>query len=368
MAIEVDPSEAFEAVYESGTPGLVGALEVAIHDNQSTVVYGPTALQISELIVGGTPTGTYRANLVAPAAEGQYTINWSNDGSFDPQAGSGVEDLIVADTTLTLPSLGPDVAGGVLCSAWTTVEALSDCCSAVIGSDTSLAEAAIVAASEILYEASGRQWVGICERTVRPCDPSGLCACGTQVLSRGHLVGWSDSCWSGGGCGCMPVSQVKLAGHVREISEVKIDGVVIDPSGYFVERGRYLIRRSPDRWPSCQTMDLPDTEPGTFSVTYSYGKAPPVAGQLAAAALACETIQACTPGVECALPQGVTRVTRQGITYERTFFVRNRDGVWATGIGAVDIFLNAFNSNGLRRRAVFWSPSSRGRYARPSPS
>lgn len=367
MAIEVDPAEVFEAIYESGVAGLAGVVAVAIHDNQSLVVYGPTTLQIVELIVDSEPTGTYRANLTAPAAEGHYTINWSNDGSFDPDAGGAVEDLFVADSTFDLPSLGPGVSDSILCSAWTTVEDLADCCSAAIASDTRLAEAAIVAASEILYEASGRQWAGICERTVRPCDPSGLCGCGVQVLSRGHLVGWSD-CWGGGGCGCTPVSQVKLAGHVREISEVKIDGVVIDPSGYFVERNRYLIRRNPDRWPPCQTMDLPDTEPGTFSVTYSYGKAPPVAGQLAAAALACETIKACTPDIECALPQGVTRVTRVGITYERTFFVRNRDGVWATGIGAVDTFLNSFNPNGIPRRAVFWSPSSRGRYARPSAS
>lgn len=118
-------------------------------------------------------------------------------------------------------------------------------------------------------------------------------------------------------------------------------------------------------------MDRTDDEDGTWSVTYEFGKAPPVAGQLAAQSLACEILKSCTPGVECALPDGVVRVTRQGITMERTFLVRqqlgaNRVAVWATGIGSVDYFLNTFNPSGLRRRGTVWSPSSRNRYARPN--
>lgn len=359
-----DPGEVFEAIYESGTTGLVGNLAVAIHDNQSNVVFGPTTLNIVELIVDGQPIGTYRAMLTAPMAEGQYSINWSNDGSFDPQAGGAEEDLLVENTTLTLPSLGAEV-GAVLCSAWTTAEDVVGCCSAEIGSDTTFLEASIVAASEMLYDASGRQFPGICERTVRPCQIDS-CLCGGQVLSRGHLVGWDGSCWGGFNCGCQPESRVKLAGYVRSITQVKIDGVVLDPSEYFVQGHRWLIHRSPGRWPQCQIIDLPDTEDGTFSVTYEFGKAPPVSGQLAAQALACEITKSCTPGVECALPTGVVRVTRQGLTLERSFFVRDRFGVWATGIGAVDFFLNGVNPAGIRRRGTVFSPSSRNRYARPN--
>lgn len=356
-----EPSAVFEAIYESGEIGLVGNLAVAIHDNQSNVVFGPTTANIVELVISGQPTGTYRANLTAPATEGQYSINWSNDGSFDPNAGGGEEDLEVLNTSLTLPSLGSEI-GAVLCSGWTTTDDVLACCSAEIGSDTSYLEASIVAASELLYEASGRRFVGVCERTARPCAVDS-CLCGTQVLSRGHLVFWNGECWGGYDCGCQPESKTKLAGYVREITEVKIDGIALDPSEYFVQDHKWLVRRE-GRWPSCQSMDRDDTEEGTWSVTYEYGKAPPVLGQLAAQSLACEIVKSCAPGVECALPDGVVRITRQGITLERSFFVRDENGVWATGIGPVDLFLNAFNSAGIPRRATVWSPSRRARYAR----
>lgn len=364
-----DPGEVFEATYESGESGLAGNLAVAINDNQNNVVFGPTTLGIVELIVDGEPDGSYRAMLTAPAVEGQYSIHWSNDGSFNPLHGGAIEDLIVEDTTLTLPSLGAEV-GSILCSAWTTAEDVMGCCSAEIGSDTTFLEASTVATSELLYEASGRRWPGVCSRTVRPCRTDN-CLCGFQVLSRGHLVGWTGTCWGGYDCGCHPISRVKLAGHVRSISQVKIDGAVLDPSEYEVAENRWLVHKQPGRWPFCQILDRSDTEHGTFSVTYEYGKAPPVAGQLAAQALACEIVKACTPGVECALPDGVVRITRQGITIERSFLVRQRirgtnSVVWATGIGAVDFFLNVFNPNAIPRRATAWSPSSRGRYARPN--
>jgi len=359
-----EPGAVFEAIYESGQAGLAGNLAVAIHDNQSNVVFGPTTLQIVELIVDGEPTGTYRAMLTAPAVVGQYSINWSNDGSFDPLAGGAEEDLEVANISLNLPSLGAEV-GSVLCSAWTTSDDVLTCCSATIGSDTTRLDASIAAASELLYEASGRRFAGVCERTVRPCRIDS-CLCGVQGLSRGHLVGWDGACWGGCDCGCQPQSRVKLAGYVREVTEVKIDGIVIDPDEYFVQGHRWLVHRDPGRWPSCQVMDRTDDEEGTCSVTYEYGKAPRVAGQLAAAELACEILKACTPDAECALPSGVVRITRQNITLERSFFVRNADGVWATGIGSVDFFLNTFNPSGIKRRGTVWSPSSSGRYARPN--
>ena len=365
-----EPGAVFEAIYDAGQAGLAGNLAVAIHDDQDNVVFGPTTLQIVELIVDGEPTGSYRGMLTAPVTIEHYTIHWSNDGSFDPLSGGAVEDLDVQNTSLNLPSLGAEV-GAVLCSSWTTTDDVLACCSAEIGSNTDFLDASMVAASELLYEASGHRYPGVCERTVRPCRIDS-CLCGTQVLSRGHLVGWDGACWGGFDCGCQPQSRVKLAGYVRSITEVKIDGVAIDDTEYFVQEHRWLVHRAPGRWPSCQAVDREDNEDGTWSVTYEFGKPPPVSGQLAAASLACEILKSCTPGVECALPDGVVRITRQGITLERSFFVRqqlgqNRIAAWATGIGAVDMFLNTFNPAGIRRRGTVWSPSSRNRYARPEP-
>ena len=361
-------SSPFEAVLESGITGLVGTIAVKVIDNDGGTSIASTTTNIAE----SGASGLYIWNSpVAPAALGQYTIMWSTDGTFDPDTVSS-EDLVVIEAGAgSLPAIpAPDdegIAAGP-CTAWTTVDDVRDCCTddELADSDTTLIDDAIVATSELLYEASGRRYPGTCQRTVRPCGEPGLC--GVQVLSRGHLVGWDGASWGGYDCGCQPLSRVKLAGTVREIVQVKIDGDVVDPDDYRVDEYRWLVRKNGGQWPRCQSLDYDDTEEGTFSVTYSYGRAVPGSGRRAAAQLACEVFRSCSgsgEGGECALPNGVTRVTRQGITIERTFMQRDQSGIWRSGIAAVDLFLNTYNPRGLARRATFWSPSSRARYARP---
>lgn len=362
----VEQSQPFEAVYAQGEDGLVGTLEVAILDNDGNVVTGPTTTNITEAIVDGTPIGVYTWNApAAPAALGQYSIVWSPDGTWDAETTSTPDELVVVDASAggVLPPIPGPAEGGMAtgpCSAWTTTTAVAACCGAV--EDETVYEDAVAAASEVLYEASGRRFVGLCQQTVRPCRSDTMC--GVQVLSRGHVIGWSGGNWDGYDCGCSPLSRVKLAGQVRAIVEVKIDGVVVDPDTYRIDEEMWLVRKNDARWPSCQALSYDDTEAGTFSVTYTYGQSPPVMGQQAARELACEIYRACNNDEACRLPTGVTRITRSGITIERTFMGRDSDGVWRTGLPLVDLFLNRYNPSGIPRRAVFWSASSRGRYAR----
>jgi hypothetical protein len=159
---------------------------------------------------------------------------------------------------------------------------------------------------------------------------------------------------------------------VREILEVKIDGDVVDPDTYRLDGWRWLTRvRDPAdpgtalMWPSCQLTDLPDTEDGTFSVTYRYGQDPPLEGLSAAAALACQLHRACSDsGADCEIPANAVRVTRQGVTIDKAatiswFFGRRgagEGGGWGTGIVQVDTFLNSFNRAGMQQRPKTWSP------------
>jgi hypothetical protein len=370
--MQVAQSAAFEAVFESGETGLVGTLEVAVIDNDDVVIFGPTSVGIIENEVGGTPTGIYTAELTAPGDVGQYSIVWSLDGSFEPDSVSS-EDLIVSTASAldgTLPAIEAEDGGPSYgpCTAWTTVEDIEAFCNtdsaSVLVSGSELDEALTMSAatsSQILYELSGQQFSGLCQQTVRPCRSG--CVCGYQVLSRGHIVNWGGSGWlcdERTPCGCSALSKITLAGYpVREVVEVKIDGDVVDPTTYRMDAWRHLVRLDGAQWPGCQTLDLPDTEEGTFSVTYTYGQTPPQMAKDAATALACEIYRSFN-GLECALPVGATRVTRQGITIERTFFQRDGNlGVWRTGIPAVDGFLNSVNPYGLRRRPTVWSPSFR---------
>jgi hypothetical protein len=248
------------------------------------------------------------------------------------------------------------------------------------GSDAIAYQTAATEASQILFELSGRLYNGGCEQTVRPCRDG--CNCwdgyGLGLLGIGFDSGlglgwgwgygaggwfWRNSC--GDRCGCGHLAQITLAGYpVTAITEVKIDGVVIDPSEYRLDEHRYLTRmRDPDSpeqqvfWPACQALDLDDDQPGTWAISYNYGVAPPAAGKAAAAQLAC----ALSAPAECGLPEGTVRVQRQGITVDRVSLL-NWVSSGESGLNQVEAFL--VSQPKLRRRPAILSPEAT-RYPRP---
>lgn len=273
-----------------------------------------------------------------------------------------------------------------LCSRWIEGSDVATCCDAE-SSDSTVFDDVAEMASELLFQFSGRRYPGICERTVRPCRTT--CSCPFQVLSRGYVVWnpWMANMWGGYGlwscdsydwCGCEPLSRVLLAGYVNDIVEVVIDGDVVDPNTYRVDRHRWLVRTRevPDdpwpHWPGCQDLTLPEDQPGTWAVTYEYGKQPPIAGVEAAIELGCELYKLCQ-GLTCKLPTNTTRVIRQGLVTEKPAFFswafekggRSIPRGWKSGMPKVDAFLNAYNPAGLTRVPIFWSPTSYLRYAPP---
>lgn len=286
------------------------------------------------------------------------------------------------------------------CAAWITgADVLA--CHPEVGSDPSVFDDAAVAASQLLFEFSGRQFNGGCEDTVRPC--SGGCGCWGAIYAAGvnpmwwwgpypaggNAWGWfpgaGASAEGARGCGCGVLSRAKLSGYpVTAVTEVKIGGVVLperdpdtDALNWRLDGWRWLTRMAdpndanPDAgpiarfWPACQNLALADDQPATWSVTYEYGVAPPLPGVLAAVQLAWEIYQQCAGG-ECKLPNGATKITRQGITVERALFLSwgltsKRLGskpAWSTGLTEVDAFLSAYNSIGLRRRPAVWGPDT----------
>lgn len=232
-------------------------------------------------------------------------------------------------------------------------------------------------ASGLMYEISGRQFPGVCQKTVRPCRRA--CSCwGGPAFGLGPFY-WTSSAVSGygygwgwwnedgeGGCGCGTESYIRLSGYpVREILAVKIDGNVLDPSEYRLDERRFLIRladltTSPPTgrvWPACQDLSLPDTQPGTCSVEYTYGIDAPPIGRWAAAQLAAELWKA-FPGNqgECRLPSRVTRVARAGVTMERLLPTADLLRSGGTGLQFVDSFIAQVNPRKLRRRAAVFTP------------
>lgn len=149
--------------------------------------------------------------------------------------------------------------------------------------------------SRILFERTCRRFPGICSEELRPCDPCNSCK---------------------GCCECH-YTYIPLAGPypVTEITEIKIDGVVLAPSSYRVDEFIRLVRVDGLGWPKWQDLNAdPDTDDGTFVIRYKVGRTPPLDLRYAAALLTCELKRACN-GQGCQLPENVTSMVRDGVSF-----------------------------------------------------
>lgn len=271
-----------------------------------------------------------------------YRVIFVDADGDTSEATSAVQN--VASTGEGLSSAGP-------CQAWTTVDEVLDCCGADLGSEDSVVQTAVLAASEVLYALSGYSYPGVCQATVRPVGK----ACGCWVMNQP----WCRS-------GCTPLSRVRLAGYpVVDVTEVVIDDEVLDPSEYTLYDHRYLVRMEDangrkQQWPGCQDIDRADGD-GTFFITYTYGVDPPVIAGLAAKELACSIAQAC-PGsngqADCDLPSGTVRVTRQGITIDTQSLGLWLIGRMSTGMPMVDAFISVYGGTRPQRRTVISTPEN----------
>jgi hypothetical protein len=95
----------------------------------------------------------------------------------------------------------------------------------------------------------------------------------------------------------------------------------------------------------------------TFTVTYYPGVAPNEMTRYAAGVLANEFYLACS-GKECRLPEGVTSVTRAGVTMEVATGMF-ADGM--TGIAEVDAVIRVYNPYALKSRPMVMSPDRKRR-------
>lgn len=229
--------------------------------------------------------------------------------------------------------------------------------------DESLQTRALALASNTLQRLTGYR-VGGCPITVRPCKQE----CGASGYRFGYphsnygwfnpyidaSGSWHNGCGCKQDCSCTVLCQVDLPAPVGAVYEVKVDGVVIDPSDYKLY-GTLLtwIGEGDCPWPVCQDLALADTEEGTFSVTYLNSYPVDGLGAYAAGILAWEYAQACSGGA-CRLPAGVVAVTRQGVTYEVNSGAFP-DGF--TGIREVDAYIALWNPNAIQRETTVWTPS-----------
>jgi hypothetical protein len=155
-------------------------------------------------------------------------------------------------------------------------------------------DAYVLLASQIMYRLTGMVFPGVCTSTVRPCRQ---CDC------------WSGWC----NCGCEP-DTIWLPNLIG-ITQIKIDGLVLDPSEYRIIDRDKVIRTNGASWPSSQSLYADPALPDTFAITFTHGSDIPEVVKRATIELAEELWNSDAAADNCKLPAGVTSVNRQGLSF-----------------------------------------------------
>lgn len=226
--------------------------------------------------------------------------------------------------------------------------------------DASVREYATSLASSSLHALTAGR-VGGCPITVRPCKPAvaclpayGLYGPGRPLYSPGITAQglWINSCGCETTCACAVSCSVDLPGPVGAVYAIKIDGVEQDLGDFRLDNGTKVVYQGDLTlgcpFPTDQDLRLPDTEPGTWSITYLNAVEPDSAASRAAAKLAYQFALACatsTTKAKCSLPANVVSVVRTGVS------LTLNTGVWpegTTGIREIDSWIFLYNPNGRR--------------------
>lgn len=152
-------------------------------------------------------------------------------------------------------------------------------------------------------------------------------------------------------------SRIRLRGRpVTKIHTIRSKtGSVVSPDKY------YLVDHS-----TIQAVEGAGWTPCNIEITYSYGVEPPTIGKMAARKLAME-FSKLWAGDACDLPERVTSVSRQGVSYT---ILDNQDFIdeLKTGVYEVDLFLRSVNPDRARARARVFTPDvPRARRNTPKP-
>lgn len=248
---------------------------------------------------------------------------------------------------------------------WTNVEDLGNYANSEHSYD------AVKTASYLLWAMSGRKYSGtstVTERYISAFDPYLRIGASTMnyapVLVNGQVENvnvnsygrFNDTDFAGDGTSSN--SRLRLRGRkVIKIHTVRdVKGNIVDPTKYYLIEHSVLLASPGANW-----------SPTNVEVTYTYGTEPPTAGKIAARSLAIELIKLYENDDSCALPQRVTSIARQGVTYT---VLDNQEFIddLKTGLYVVDLFLKTSNPDKARARARVFTPDQpRARRITPKP-
>ena len=204
---------------------------------------------------------------------------------------------------------------------------------------------AIHTASFVLYKLTGEKYPGISTSTdvISTTQPS-IDFSTRPALIGGRMYNIPKNTY--GGQRELDLRQKP----VHAIHAIELNGVILDPSEYTLRNNAYIVRKAPNLWMLGPTDEL--------LVTYTHGARPPRAGKAAATRLANEIILWYNGDPACALPERITSISRQGVSYT---IVTPQDflEMGKTGINAVDSFIAAVNPDRQRKKPAIFRPGTR---------
>jgi len=223
---------------------------------------------------------------------------------------------------------------------------------------------AVKTSSYMLWAMSGRKFNGtstVTERYVAPVrgfrNASGQRFSYFPTLVNGEIVNLqntSDTDFSDGFFYNENSTRFRVRLRGRRVIKIHTlrdwNGTIIPETQYYLADHSQIQAAPNAQWST-----------SNVEVTYTYGTPPPFAGKAAAKMLAIELVKMYEGDESCSLPQRVTSVARQGVSYtvldSQDFIADMRTGVYA-----IDLFLKAANPDNARTRSRVFSPDlPRGR-------
>jgi hypothetical protein len=293
----------------SGGPAEPSAITLVITHPDGTVNTFNKAACIG---TAGSPPSTvldHWEHVIVPDTEGvwRYTFTGTVGANSTEQGGM----FLVGAGSAT--SSGP-------CEPWTTWADVEACGpSSLTKLSTAQQELVIDLTSETMFNLSGRVYPGICEFTRSLCFACTYCYPAY--------------------CGCEPYYGIDLGKDMPVYGawDVMVDGATLAPSAYKVIGRRWLTRTDGHVWPTGWNSAV---DPSQFRASWASGRAVPSGGREAARLLAVEIAKSCASDASCQLPQRVTNITREGVTYTIVDAMRMIDDQ-RTGLYLVDLWLES---------------------------
>ena len=367
----------------TGTAGrfIASASNTPVHPDTSVatwfgidVIFEVASTQVTGGLADGVGVSLDPDALISPSAGVSAGTGTVPGASIQSTIGAGVaagvgaalDPSIEVEGAVHLYTFGP-------CEPWDPIWPRGECAEILETASAEVTGQAIEIASEILFHLTAQRF-SLCTVVLRPCRQS---CYNTFPWFQWWQYGvypqpyWWNGTWynltcgncpAESSCSCPGLSETTLPGPIASVTEVKVDGVVLTPGvDYRVDDYRKLVRLGGEIWPFCQNMNLADTEVGTWSTTVTYGEVVPAIGRLAVGELGLEVVKYLLCDGDCALPQGVIDISRQGVSMS----IANISELFNTGfiqLRMCDLFIKTANPNHLQARSAVYdldSPSYR---------